>query len=458
MTILTSLQVAVVGGGAAGLVAARELRREGHNVVVFERGPSPGGIWAYTPETEPDPLGLDPARKIIHSSVYASLRTNLPREVMGFFDFPFVSSLKPGRDSRRFPGHQEVLWYLEDFVREFRLNEMIRYQTEVWNVGLETDGKWNVKSKRNDGNDIEEFDENYDAVVVCNGHYTEPRIADIPGIELWPGRQIHSHNYRTPEPYKDQVVVLIGSAASAVDICRDIAPFAREVHVASRSEPAGHIRKQPGYDNLWLHSMIERAHADGSVSFPDGSKVLADVILHCTGYKYQFPFLRTNGVLTVDDNRVGPLYKHVFPPTLAPGLSFVGLPWKVIPFILCELQSKWIAGILSGRISLPSKDKMMEDVEAFYSELDATGIPKRYTHNIGGSQFEYDDWLAIECSFPPTEEWRKAMYTAVSRRKRAHPETYRDEWDDEDLILEAHQDFKQYLPAKAGNVSASSAL
>lgn len=34
--------------------------------------------------------------------------------------------------------------------------------------------------------------------------------------------------------------------------------------------------------------------------------------------------------MTVDDNRVGPLYKHVFPPLLAPGLSFVGLPWKVI--------------------------------------------------------------------------------------------------------------------------------
>lgn len=46
-------------------------------------------------------------------------------------------------------------------------------------------------------------------------------------------------------------------------------------------------------------------------------------------YKFHFPFLETNGEVTVDDNRVGPLYKHVFPPALAPGLSFVGLPWKV---------------------------------------------------------------------------------------------------------------------------------
>lgn len=45
-------------------------------------------------------------------------------------------------------------------------------------------------------------------------------------------------------------------------------------------------------------------------------------------YRYHFPFLDLDG-LTVDDNRVGPLYKHVFPPMYAPNLSFVGLPVKV---------------------------------------------------------------------------------------------------------------------------------
>ncbi|KAL9310406.1 putative FAD/NAD(P)-binding domain superfamily [Arabidopsis thaliana] len=34
---IRSHHVAVIGAGAAGLVAARELRREGHSVVVFER-------------------------------------------------------------------------------------------------------------------------------------------------------------------------------------------------------------------------------------------------------------------------------------------------------------------------------------------------------------------------------------------------------------------------------------
>lgn len=186
--------------------------------------------------------------------------------------------------------------------------------------------------------------------------------------------------------------------------------------------------------------------------------VVADVILHCTGYKYHFPFLHTGGIVNVDDNRVGPLYQHVFPPALAPGLSFVGLPFKVVPFILCELQSKWIAGILSGRVSLPSKEKMMEEVEAFYSTLKAAGIPKRYAHQLGDQQFEYDDWLAAKSGSPLVEEWRKNMYFATSPNRIIRPETYRDEWDDDELMLQAHQDFLQYLPTQGSPAVAPSAL
>jgi cation diffusion facilitator CzcD-associated flavoprotein CzcO len=56
--LLTPRHVAVIGAGAGGLVAARELRREGHQVVIFERGDQLGGSWVYTPEVESDPLGL----------------------------------------------------------------------------------------------------------------------------------------------------------------------------------------------------------------------------------------------------------------------------------------------------------------------------------------------------------------------------------------------------------------
>jgi hypothetical protein len=36
-------------------------------------------------------------------------------------------------------------------------------------------------------------------------------------------------------------------------------------------------------------------------------------------------------------------YQHMFMPELGPSLSFVGLPWKVVPFPQFELQAKLIA-------------------------------------------------------------------------------------------------------------------
>lgn len=292
----------------------------------------------------------------------------------------------------------------------------------------------------------EQDEEVYDAVVVCNGHYSEPRVASIPGADAWPGKQMHSHNYRVPEPFLDQVVIVIGASASAVDISRDIACVAKEVHIADRSAPTSTCEQQPEYDNMWLHSMIDHAQGDGTVVFRDGSSIKADVIMHCTGYLYDFPFLGDDSTITVDDNCVDPLYKHVFPIEVAPELSFIGLPWKVIPFPLFELQSKWVAGILSGRIKLPSKDEMMEDVKAIYSRLETRGWPKRYTHNFsGGYQFEYDDWLAEQCGHPPVEEWRKLMYAANAKNKAARPERYRDEWDDDGLVALANEDFKKYF-------------
>jgi hypothetical protein len=52
-----------------------------------------------------------------------------------------------------------------------------------------------------------------------------------------------------------------------------------------------------------------------------------------------------------------------------------------------ELQSTWIARVLSGRLSLPGEDQMMADVKLLYEELEASSDhPKSYTHMIGMKQ------------------------------------------------------------------------
>ncbi|CAM6012070.1 unnamed protein product [Sphagnum balticum] len=224
-------KVGIIGAGAAGLVTAKELLREGHKVVVFEQAMHVGGLWVYDPEADSDLLGIEPHRKRVHSSAYASLRTNIPRLVMSFIDFPFLA--QKGRDARFYPGHNEVALYLEDFAKEFDLLRVIQF-----------------------------------------------------GIDTWPGPQMHSHNYRVAEPFTNQTVVIIGAQPSGADISRDVAAVAKEVHLSARSwRPSVDLAKPMGQlQNIWPHSAAIRAREDGTVEFEDGSSTMADAIIHCTGF------------------------------------------------------------------------------------------------------------------------------------------------------------------------------
>ncbi|KAI4323516.1 hypothetical protein L6164_023114 [Bauhinia variegata] len=272
-----SVKVAVIGAGVSGLSAARELQREGHQVVVLEKSHRIGGIWVYDQKTESDPLSIDPNREIVHTSLYRSLRTNAPRQIMDFLDYPF--SKEETGDQRTFPGHEEVLRFLDKFAKEFGLHSLIRFNTEVVRVE-QVNREWVVESKTR-GSVSER--ETFEAVVVCTGHFTQPRFAKIPGIEKWPGFQMHSHNYRVPEPFRDQVVLIIGLGPSGVDISREVAKIAKEVHVAGK-QIIGVDLKLENHDNTFYYTnYVEHVQEDGSVTFADGSSIHADAIIHCTG-------------------------------------------------------------------------------------------------------------------------------------------------------------------------------
>lgn len=82
-----------------------------------------------------------------------------------------------------------------------------------------------------------------------------------------------------------------------------------------------------------------------------------------------------------DGLRVSPVYRHVFPLSTAPTLAIIGLPWKVVPFPEFEVQAKWIARVLSKRVSLPSMQSMQAEVAGFYADLEVQNVPARCKSN-----------------------------------------------------------------------------
>ncbi|XP_050221072.1 flavin-containing monooxygenase FMO GS-OX-like 9 [Mercurialis annua] len=440
-SITVSKNVCVIGAGPSGLVAARELRKEGHSVVVLEQKHDVGGQWLYESNIEnEDPLGKKKFLEV-HSSIYASLRLVSPREIMGFTDFPFL--VKKGRDMRRFPGHRELWLYLKDFCDYFELREMIRFNTRVEHVSMldysefKEDFKWIVKSKNNNEKIVVE--EVFDAVVVATGHYSHPKLPSIKGMETWKRKQMHSHIYRVPEPFRNEVIVVVGNSLSGQDISMELVEIANEVHLSSKSLDVtlGLSKVISKHQNLHLRPQIESLEEDGKVIFADGSHIIADTILYCTGYRYTFPFLDTKGIVVVEEGRVGPLYEHTFPPTLAPSLSFVGIPRKIIGFPFFESQAKWVAQLLSGKRRLPSWDEMMLSIKEFYHSRDVASLPHHNTHDI--ADFEYCDRYADQVGFPRLEEWRKELCLSALVNADENLETYRDSWDDHHLLQQALQ-------------------
>lgn len=65
----------------------------------------------------------------------------------------------------------------------------------------------NLKSKQ-------VFVEVFDAVMICNGHYFEPKMPKIEGDDLFKGDVLHSHDYRIPESFTGKKVVVFGAGPS----------------------------------------------------------------------------------------------------------------------------------------------------------------------------------------------------------------------------------------------------
>ncbi|XP_066389263.1 flavin-containing monooxygenase FMO GS-OX-like 8 [Miscanthus floridulus] len=440
--MVSSKKVCMIGAGVSGLASARELLREGHDVTVMEQSSGVGGQWLYDPRTDGGgPLGAAGA----HSSMYASVRLISPRELTCFSDFPFFPSNDGTGDARRYPGHAEFLRYIRDFCDAFGLMDVVRLNTKVLHVGLAPplaadDGvkRWTVRwSRRGDcEGDAVTTEEVFDAVVVAVGQYTQPRLPTISGMNKWSRRQLHSHSYRVPDSFDGEVVVIVGFHESGKDIAQELSGVAREVHVSVKSmevlTPA--VSKAVGrHHNLHLHLQIECLCEDGQVTFADGSRVVADSIIYCTGYDFWFPFLDTGGLLTVDDNRVGPLFEHTFPPALAPSLSFVGVPRLVLVPRFYEAQARWVAQVLSGRRPLPPEEEMLRSAEEYHRAREAAGVPRRLSHTVFFDMDYCDEFGAKHCGFPPLEGWKRDLLSSsVARVRDGDVESYRDS----DLVLE----------------------
>ena len=54
--------------------------------------------------------------------------------------------------------------------------------------------------------------DNFDYVVVSTGHFSVPFIPEYKGMNSFPGRIMHSHDFRDAEEFRNKNVIVLGSS------------------------------------------------------------------------------------------------------------------------------------------------------------------------------------------------------------------------------------------------------
>ncbi|XP_053485031.1 uncharacterized protein zgc:77439 isoform X1 [Ictalurus furcatus] len=402
MAGLDKLRVAVVGAGAAGLCAARHvLARQDLFAppVLFEITKNVGGTWVYEERVGHYDNGLP-----IHSSMYRDLRTNIPKEVMSFPDFPFAKHLPS------FVHHTEVRKYLEQYCDHFRLWDHIRFGTTVDAVDpvkVKSGWKglaWNITSS--DGVDRNKsIKECFDVVMVCNGHFYDPYIPAIPGLGKFKGILMHSHDYRSAEPFADKSVLVLGAGLSGLDIVMELANVNAKVILSHGQKPL----TCPMPQGVEQAPPVSKVLEDGTLEFQDGKHAEAEVFMLCTGYNFVFSFLNEQIGVRVKEHLVYPLYKFLIPPAY-PSLFIVGICRAICPFPHFHMQSQFAISVLDGSFSLPSREEMEKDIELDMAARRARGVATRHILKLDSEQWAYNDHLAHLGGFQPLPRYWSNLY------------------------------------------------
>ena len=317
-------------------------------VVCFEKQEDWGGLWNYSWRTGSDQYG-----DTIHNSMYRYLWSNGPKECLEFADYSFDEHF--GKTIPSFPPREVLKDYILGRAKKSDVKKYIRFNTSVTKVKFDG-SQFYLTSKNKIDNSI--TNELFDNVVIASGHFSVPFIPEYEGMNNFPGRILHSHDFRDAEEFRNKNVIVLGSSYSAEDIALQCYKYGAE------SVTIGFRNNAMGFN--WPTRMKEVYHLDRlegkKAIFKDGHKQDADVIILCTGYLHYFPFLE-------DDLKLK-THNRLYPPKLYKGvvwqnnknLFYLGMQDQFHTFNMFDAQAWYVRDLIMNKIKYPSDEQIMKDI------------------------------------------------------------------------------------------------
>ncbi|WP_440958087.1 flavin-containing monooxygenase [Oceanicaulis sp. LC35] len=196
--------VLIIGAGMSGLAMGRQLKRAGiEDFIIAERAEGPGGVW--------------------RANAYPGAACDVPSHLYSYSFFPNPDW------SRKFAPQAEIKAYFERASTEFGLDPHMRFRRSVRELIYdEGRGIWRVGFE--DGAELEAR-----AVISAVGQLSEPFSPAFEGQDAFKGRIVHTAEWTPDVDMTGQRVVMIGSAASAIQVLPHAANAASELTVFQRT-------------------------------------------------------------------------------------------------------------------------------------------------------------------------------------------------------------------------------
>ncbi len=175
----------IIGAGPAGLAVAGRLRQAGLEFIVIEKSQRVGDAW----HRHYDRLHLHTVKQLSH----------LPG-----LEFP--------EDYPRYVPKRELADYYADYARSFSIEPLFGEEAATLS---RSDGRWLTTTSTG----LEILSDN---VVIATGLNQVPHQPTYPGMEAFMGRLVHSKEYRNPDPFSGEEVLVVGMGNTGAEIALDL--------------------------------------------------------------------------------------------------------------------------------------------------------------------------------------------------------------------------------------------
>lgn len=215
--------------------------------------------------------------------------TNVPAIAMSFSDRPFPYG--------PFVPHWVPKQYIQDYFSICRTDSCLTLNTTVEDLtklppSQTKFDRWALTLRRHDPTRQVDvwWREEFDAVILCNGHYSIPFIPFVAGLSeymrRYPGKVLHSKSYRTPATFAGKKVLVIGNSASGHDTTAALVSTAQLPVYQSRRSKSRWDGLEPPEGIAWKAMISQYCPDTGDVTFADDTVLRhsdVDYMIYCTG-------------------------------------------------------------------------------------------------------------------------------------------------------------------------------